>query len=118
NISIEDEVDFYAPLAIVTTIIQNMVENAIKYSKDSDDAEVKILMQKENKRIRIQVADNGIGIPKKSQAYVFDMFYRANTDKDGSGLGLYILKRAVERLKGEVFLDSTEGEGTTISVLI
>ncbi|HLZ16844.1 MAG TPA: HAMP domain-containing sensor histidine kinase, partial [Cyclobacteriaceae bacterium] len=62
------------------------------------------------------VTDNGQGIDEEHQAKIFDMFYRASERTKGSGLGLYILKRAVERLNGTIELTSKLNEGSTFVV--
>jgi two-component system phosphate regulon sensor histidine kinase PhoR len=71
---------------------------------------------------QITVADNGIGIAKADQRYVFDKFYRSESAKDkvipGIGLGLSYVKLLVEAHGGSIGLDSTEGEGTTFTILI
>jgi signal transduction histidine kinase len=69
-----------------------------------------------NKYCHIEVIDNGRGIQKEHQAKIFDMFYRASDDSKGSGLGLYIVKEAVNKLNGDIRIKSTWGEGSTFSL--
>jgi signal transduction histidine kinase len=64
------------------------------------------------------VNDNGIGIDDDQQKKVFDMFYRVSHHSTGSGLGLYIVKEAVDKLDGEIRLESELTKGTCITVLI
>ncbi|MCZ8354832.1 MAG: ATP-binding protein [Cyclobacteriaceae bacterium] len=64
------------------------------------------------------VEDNGQGIPEHHQQKIFDMFHRANDRVQGSGLGLYILKRAVERLNGTIELKSVLHEGSLFTVIL
>ena len=66
----------------------------------------------------IKIEDNGIGIPEKEKAKVFNMFYRANEQSKGSGLGLYIVKETVEKLEGTITLKSEEGQGTTFEIYL
>jgi hypothetical protein len=66
--------------------------------------------------IEISVQDNGQGIPEEHLNNIFEMFYRANDKVQGSGLGLYILKRAVERLRGNIHVESTLNVGSTFTV--
>jgi len=110
-------VDFHSEWAIINTILQNLIENAIKYSR-ADKPFVKISVQKKNDSIQISVGDNGQGIDETHQAKIFDMFYRASERAKGSGLGLYILKRAVERLNGTIELKSKPLEGSTFVVTL
>ncbi|MDL5047623.1 HAMP domain-containing sensor histidine kinase [Oscillatoria amoena NRMC-F 0135] len=61
-------------------------------------------------------ADNGIGISEDNLGRIFDMFYRATEQSDGSGIGLYIVKNAVEKLDGTINVQSKPGEGTTFII--
>jgi len=112
-----DEVDFHSEWAIINTILQNLIENAIKYSKPNDPF-VKISVHQKNGFIQISVVDNGLGIDESHQVKIFDMFYRASERAKGSGLGLYILKRAVERLHGNIELKSKPREGSEFVVTL
>lgn len=118
NCSIESGLNFVSPWVVINTIFQNLIENAIKYSKNGVGNFVNINVSNFHGKLKIEVADNGIGISDEHQALIFNMFYRANNDADGTGLGLYILKRAVERLKGEVSISSTLNQGTSFVVLL
>lgn len=115
---IDRNIEFYSEWSIVNTIIQNLVENAIKYSKPEGDPFVRIYVMQEDGYIIIEVEDNGIGIPDDYQTKIFDMFFRANDRIDGTGLGLYILKRAVERLRGYVTFKSEIAIGSTFTVTL
>jgi signal transduction histidine kinase len=66
--------------------------------------------------IIIEIADNGIGIAENMQVRVFDMFYRGTSDAQGAGLGLYLVKEAVNKLNGSIILKSNLGEGTTFKI--
>jgi signal transduction histidine kinase len=61
-------------------------------------------------------SDNGIGIEKNDLAKIFEMFYRATIQSDGSGIGLYIVKNAVEKLGGGISVSSKVGFGTTFTI--
>lgn len=102
---------------LLRTIVQNLLENAIKYSCEKDP-EVRIAARQDGKGFWLEVSDNGIGIPEELQNKVFERFFRATTKASGSGLGLYLLRQAVAKLKGEASLQSVEGKGTTFSVFI
>jgi signal transduction histidine kinase len=112
-----EEVDYHSEWAIINTILQNLIENAIKYSKTNKPF-VKISVHQKIDFIQISVEDNGQGIDEIHQAKIFDMFYRASERTKGSGLGLYILKRAVERLNGTIELKSIPLEGSTFIVTL
>lgn len=119
TIDIESNLYFKSEWYIVNTILQNLIENSIKYvdeEKENPTVEIKIFKKKE--KIHIKVSDNGEGIEKEHQVKIFDMFYRASENGSGTGLGLFIMKRAIERLKGEVNVNSEIKIGTTFEVKI
>ena len=105
----------------LTNIICNLVENAVKYSVESVTIRIDYRLR-EDGMLQITVADNGIGIAKTDQWYVFDKFYRSETAKDkaipGIGLGLSYVKLLVETHGGTITFESTEGQGTTFTILI
>lgn len=103
--------------SILYSIVQNLVENVIKY-QDTSKAEthLNISMNVSREHALLIVEDNGLGIEDKDLNRIFDMFYKTNEKSNGSGLGLYILKQAIQRLGGNVKVSSTVGEGTTFVV--
>ena len=115
---IQKDIEFYSEWAIVNTILQNLIENAIKYSNAEKGAFIRVSISQEQSFVKIEVEDNGIGIAPDYQTRIFDMFFRANDRVEGTGLGLYILKRAVERLRGEVKFRSELYVGSTFTVIL
>jgi signal transduction histidine kinase len=109
---------FVSEWAIINTILQNLIENAIKYSRSQSENVVHIRVYSDDGSAVVIVQDNGQGIPEEHQQNIFNMFFRGTDRTQGSGLGLYILKRAVERLNGTVQLTSTVGQGSTFTVLL
>ena len=103
---------------LLTEIVFNLCDNAIKYNKDGGTVEVSIGRQ-ETKAV-ITVKDSGIGIPPEHQTRIFERFYRVDKSRSkesgGTGLGLSIVKHAVQYLNGKIDLQSRPGEGTTIQV--
>jgi len=119
KVSVEKRIRFKSEWVIVNTILQNLIENAIKYMReDAKRPYIAVRVYKKEDRLCLEVKDNGQGIPEEYQGRIFDMFFRANEKADGSGLGLYILKRAVERLQGQVTMKSTLGKGSVFTVSI
>jgi signal transduction histidine kinase len=116
SIDIAPDLEFYSEWAIINTILQNLIENAIKYSMPEKEPVVHISILRDEKFLTIVVEDNGMGINPQLQSKVFNMFFRANDHVAGTGLGLYILKRAVERLQGDVSFKSEVYQGTTFTV--
>lgn len=100
-------------------ILNNLVSNAIRYQNEQNpNPFVNIQIDTSDTETGIIIKDNGIGIPSESQRKVFDMFYRISEASVGSGLGLYIVKEAVEKLHGEIELESCPGVGSTFKIKI
>jgi len=113
-----ERIEFKSEWPIVNTILQNLIENAIKYSRKDIEPFVNISIRLVNDNIVICVEDNGQGIPEEHLYLIFDMFHRANTRVQGSGLGLYILRRAVERLQGSIKVESKLNIGSIFTVTL
>ena len=97
----------------------NLIENAIKYSKDTY-GQVEVLSYNKDEYYCLMVKDNGIGIPKEDIPRIFERFYRVDKSrkKGGTGLGLAIVKHIVKIFNGEINVKSELGEGTTFEVKI
>lgn len=108
--------DFYSDEDRLKIILMNLISNAIKYQKADQDAPQIIIHIQTGTQTSIIVSDNGVGIENIYQDKVFDMFFRASENSFGSGLGLYIVRQIVDRLKGEISLKSSFGVGTTIEI--
>ena len=97
-------------------VFLNLIGNAIKHSDKGENAVVELSWKSEDKFYRFSVADNGPGITPANHQRAFQMYQRVGSrDVDGSGMGLAIVKKQVQRLGGEISLDSSEGEGATFS---
>ena len=103
---------------LIYEIVQNLCSNAVKYNVDG--GRVDICVKKQNGHTVLTVADTGIGIPPEHQTRVFERFYRVDKSHSkqsgGTGLGLSIVKHAVQYHNARLNLQSTPGEGTTITV--
>jgi signal transduction histidine kinase len=99
-------------------IFENLLSNAIKYSSDGQKVDFNISF--EDGQLISTIKDQGIGIPKSEQDQLFDRFFRAKNVgiREGSGLGLSIVKKCIEVLKGTIEFKSIEGKGTTFKVTI
>jgi len=99
----------------IKLVLDNLLNNAIRYSKKKGKVEIQAV--KKNKNLNFQIKDNGVGIPKEDQKYIFQKFFRAANafryQTQGSGLGLYITKLIVENLGGKIGFQSEEDKGST-----
>lgn len=101
------------------SILQNLIENSIKYRKPYiSDSVTKISARKYKNGIKIKVKDNGQGMSRSVQQRAFDMFYRGNQLSEGSGLGLFIVKSNVEKLGGEIRIKSQVDHGTEMWIYL
>ncbi|MBT1705370.1 ATP-binding protein [Chryseosolibacter indicus] len=121
NIIVNSEIFLVAPLisypALVNIIIENMVENAVHFCGEYG-AFIKLKAFNDRDGVTIEIEDNGQGIQKEYLDHIFDMYYRANERSKGNGLGLYIVKKAVERLNGTLSVKSAYGIGSVFTVTI
>ncbi|MGY0407112.1 MAG: sensor histidine kinase [Polaribacter sp.] len=102
-----------------TTAILNILENAVKYGKE--DVEIKI-SAKTDKNFTVSISDNGIGIPKKQQPFLFDKFYRVGNKEvhnvKGLGLGLYYTHQIIKAHQGTISVESKENSGSKFTIQI
>jgi light-regulated signal transduction histidine kinase (bacteriophytochrome) len=96
-------------------VFQNLIENAVKFQKKTELPQIHISCTKQDEMYRFSVADNGIGIDKQYHDKVFVVFQRLYSVKDypGTGIGLSICKRIVDRHGGTIWFESVVNEGTT-----
>lgn len=103
---------------IIELALSNLVNNAIKYSPENTEIDIKV---KQNKKFTIfKIIDNGIGIPKKDQKNIFNRYFRAENAllTQGTGIGLNIIKNHIESLGGEISFESTENVGSIFKMKI
>lgn len=102
----------------ISNCIQNLLDNALKYSKDTPT--VTVSTKDDGNRISISVSDNGIGIPASQVSKIFDRFYRVPTgyrhDVKGFGLGLFYVKEMVKAHNGAIEVESQLGIGSTFTI--
>jgi len=99
----------------IRLVVENLLDNAVRYIKDR--GKVKMLLSRRGQNLYFEIEDNGVGIPKEDQKYIFQKFFRSENilryQTQGSGLGLYISKAIIERSGGKIGFKSQEGVGST-----
>jgi PAS domain S-box-containing protein len=111
--------EFYSDRWRLAEIFRNLISNAIKYRRmDIERPLVKVSVRITDIEADISFSDNGIGIEPDKLLNIFEMFYRASTQSDGSGLGLYIVKNAVEKLGGQIDVFSRPLQGTEFKIIL
>ncbi|ADR22733.1 hypothetical protein MATR_34210 [Marivirga tractuosa] len=100
-------------------VLGNLISNAVKYhDAKKPDQYIAVRFERLSRDVHISVEDNGIGIAPESQHKVFDMFYRATSEAEGSGLGLFIVQQALEKINARITLVSELGKGSIFKVII
>ena len=114
-----EDILVYADLELLTSALQNLLENAIRYSDSGGQVDITL---RENDNVVIEVADNGIGISEEDQKRIFERFYRVDPARSrstgGTGLGLSIVKHVVSDLNGSIHVNSKPGEGATFTITL
>ncbi|TLP81725.1 PAS domain S-box protein [Maribacter sp. ACAM166] len=111
-----ESIQVYLDSKLMQHILSNLLSNAIKYSDEGDT--ISVMLKSGKKTVKIEVSDEGIGIPKEEHDNMFQRFFRAenSTNIEGTGLGLNIVKQYTELMGGKVGFESALGEGTTFWV--
>jgi signal transduction histidine kinase len=107
----------WADSQMLRQVVLNLISNAMKYTPR--EGRITIAVRKEENRLRWEVSDTGIGIPKSDLGKLFEKFYRAENaqavETEGTGLGLYLVRLIVEQFGGKVWCTSEEGVGSTFA---
>lgn len=101
------------------SILDNLLSNAVKYTPEGGSITLRLEALEEEKGVRISVSDTGIGIPQQDRPYIFQRFFQSSRTagkKEGTGIGLYLVKTYTELHGGSVSLASEENEGTTVTL--
>ncbi len=107
----------WLPQKLMTRVLENLISNGVKFSDpEKKHRFVNIEFSESNEEIHIEVSDNGLGIPEKYKDQVFEMFKRFHQSKSfGSGLGLYLVKKNINKIHGEITYESSE-EGSVFKI--
>ena len=113
---VEEQTFVYADQDKISRVVQNLLNNAVKFSKQQGSIEIETSFSGKNK-VLVSVTDHGAGISEEDQKYIFDRFYKAdatrNQDKTGAGLGLSIVREFIQAHGETVAVKSKLGEGST-----
>ncbi len=117
NLKIEgDATDVMGDFSLIRYIFSNLMINACKFSSNNTAVNLSVFFEEKN--IRVEIEDKGIGIPKEDQVSIFNSFFRARnvSNIQGTGVGLSIVKEFVDLHKGKIYFQSASGEGSTFFV--
>jgi len=103
---------FTGDCAKIQTLIENLVGNAVKYAR----SRVGILLNREGGELVLVVEDDGMGIEEQYRQQIFDEYFQAPHSKEGSGVGLYSVKKIVDHYQGEIIVDTAAGGGARFTV--
>ncbi len=107
----------FASYPLIRIVLENLIGNAINYSRGEKKIDIGLKARKD--RIIFTIKDRGIGIPKEDKRYIFEKFFRAKnavqTEVNGTGLGLFIVKLILDGMNGKIWFTSTEGQGSVFN---
>lgn len=119
EVQIKATLPFYTDTERLDIILDNLIRNCIHfYDPNKSRSFIKVNVSSDKHSVLLEIIDNGIGIGAQHTANIFNMFYKASHLSKGAGLGLYIVKETVQKLHGEITLESEVGFGTVIRVRI
>jgi signal transduction histidine kinase len=114
---IRPDLTFITDANRLKVIMNNLIANAIKYHDLTKDSPfIRIRADSTGGNNVILVSDNGQGIPREHVGHIFDMFFRASENSEGSGLGLYIVKETLNKLMGTISVESEQYKGSAFKV--
>ena len=111
-----DEVTILSSKNLLEIVFKNLISNAIKFTDNG--GKITISLKQDKTYATIKVQDTGCGISKEIGEHIFDKFYQGDTShsSEGNGLGLALVKKVIDVIGGEIFVESTLGKGTTFSI--
>ena len=111
--------ELYFPTEGLNAVLDQLLDNAIRYKSPDRNLEIKVSTEQLPDMVALKIEDNGIGIDlAKHGEKLFQMFKRLNKGKGGSGIGLYIVKRIIDKSGGKIDVESQPGKGTIFTLMI
>jgi signal transduction histidine kinase len=117
TVEIDKPVEFSCDEPRLRLILTHLFENAVMFrDKNKSERSITISVENTNPGYRFTISDNGIGIAPQTMENIFRLFYRGSAQSTGAGVGLYVVREAVEKMRGSIAVESGEGVGTTFTV--
>lgn len=117
--NIDQQNRFKADVFRLRVVLSNLISNAIKFKKhDQEKARVEVRINSDLNEATIEVQDQGVGIIQDHLKRIFEIFFKGNNPQSGSGIGLYIVKEALDKMGGSIKVDSKPDEGTLVTIKI
>lgn len=111
-----EEIRLASDKLLVQWMLENLLENSVVYLRPGVEPLIRIGLDTHEAFFVFNITDNGKGIPEGEEVRILEMFYRADSSRSGSGLGLYLVGKIVEKLHGTIEIKSKQGEGTTVLI--
>jgi signal transduction histidine kinase len=114
----KEDITVHADRTLLMQIVVNLMNNALKYHETDVPPHISVGYETNENHITLHFTDNGLGIKPEYQEKIFNVFQRLHSDAEfpGTGVGLAIVKKAVQMMKGDVWVESDEGKGSVFSV--
>ncbi|MEN9686840.1 MAG: hypothetical protein RLZZ28_2626, partial [Bacteroidota bacterium] len=119
EVNVDQQVDFISDAFRLSIILNNLISNAVKYQRqDESHPMVKLTAIVNEQEAKIYIEDNGVGIIEDHLNKIFEIFFRSTDFKNGLGIGLYIVKEALTRIGGQIFVKSEYGKGSAFTLIV
>ncbi len=120
NFDIKENIQLYCNRALLTLVLENILDNALQYNKGKKRSghQINLKARLLNEWVEIKIRDNGEGISNEILDDIFNMFYKGNLTSEGNGLGLYLVLKAVKKLDGKIEVNSSIGQFSEFRILL
>ncbi len=117
-LDIQETNPFFSDPERLELVLDNLLSNGIIYRHKARELIIQLKITVTHDQVLVIITDNGIGIEEIAMPRIFEMFYRGTNRSIGAGLGLYIVKEIIAKLKGKISVTSVLGEGTTVTITL